>query len=378
MKVLLTATSVLPSYGGPAFSISRLAKALAEAGINVGLWAANQSAVTSPLTERASDVMLLTGSATQALNCFGKPDVLHDNGIWLPHNHRIAGLAARLRIPRVVSPRGALEPWALAHKAWKKRAAWWLYQRNDLKRAQLLHATAEPEARNIGRLDLDTSVRVIPNGIDVPAASTEDVRWSGDNHYTALFLGRLYPVKGLPMLIEAWSRLRPHNWRLEIAGPDEAGHRNELERLIASSGLNETVTFLGPVGGNAKASALRRADLFVLPTYSENFGMAIGEALAHGLPVLTTTGAPWPMLPERGCGWWVEPIVEGLVKGLREATALDRTTLRSMGVKGRDWVAAEFGWGGVAQQFLAVYEMLIAEQNGRGGAFRSGAGSLHG
>ncbi|MCL4768141.1 MAG: glycosyltransferase [Hyphomicrobiaceae bacterium] len=371
MRVLLATASVLPNYGGPAFSVSRLAKALAEAGIKVGLWAANQSAATSPLTESARGITLLNGSATQVLNCFGKPDVLHDNGIWLPHNHRIASLAARLGIPRVVSPRGALEPWALAHKAWKKRAAWWLYQRADLKRAHLLHATAEPEARSITSLNLGAAVRVIPNGIDVPAAATEGVSWSGDNLYTALFLGRLYPVKGLPMLIEAWSRLRPQNWRLQIAGPDEAGHRGELERLVTSTGLNETVTFLGPLGGDAKTTALRRADLFVLPTYSENFGMAIGEALAHGLPVLTTTGAPWPMLPARGCGWWVEPSVEGLMKGLREAAALDRSALRVMGTKGRDWVAAEFGWDGVARQFLSAYETLIAGRDAGSGAFPS-------
>ena len=87
--------------------------------------------------------------------------------------------------------------------------------------------------------------------------------------------------------------------------------------------------------------------------------MAIAEALAHGLPVLTTTGAPWPMLVKRGCGWWVEPTVNGIAEGLRAATSLDSTVLREMGVKGRELVAAEFGWQRVARQFLLVYENLI-------------------
>jgi glycosyltransferase involved in cell wall biosynthesis len=150
-------------------------------------------------------------------------------------------------------------------------------------------------------------VRVIPNGVDVPevsrkAAHESDGKISRGEGQTALFVGRIYPVKGLPMLIEAWAQVRPHGWRLQIVGPDEAGHRAEVERVVSAAGLDGVVSFVGPLEGQAKQTALLDADLFVLPTHSENFGMAIGEALAHGLPVLTTTGAPWSMLPQRGCG----------------------------------------------------------------------------
>lgn len=173
-------------------------------------------------------------------------------------------------------------------------------------------------------------------------------------------MGRIYPVKGLPMLIEAWARVRPHGWILQIAGPDEAGHRAEVEQVVRAAGLNEIISFLGPLEGQAKQSALFAADLFVLPTHSESFGMAIGEALAHGLPVLTTTCAPWSMLPEHGCGWWVEPSVDGITEGLRHATSLDSTTLQAMGAKGRELVAAQFGWERVAKQFVSTYENVIA------------------
>ena len=176
---------------------------------------------------------------------------------------------------------------------------------------------------------------------------------------TALFLGRIYPVKGLPMLIEAWAHVRPHGWRLQIVGPDEAGHRAEVETAVFAAGLDEVVSFADPLEGSAKQEVFFDADLFVLPTQSENFGMAIGEALAHGLPVLTTTGAPWPMLPQRGCGWWVEPTVEGLAAGLRQATALDAATLQAMGAKGREFVSAAFGWERVAGQFVSMYEDVM-------------------
>jgi glycosyltransferase involved in cell wall biosynthesis len=247
------------------------------------------------------------------------------------------------------------------HKGLKKRCAWWLYQRRDLKRANCHHATAEAEARNLQRLGLGVPVRVIPNGMDLPeprsCLQSEDVGQCGGK--TALFLGRIYPVKGLPMLVEAWGRVRPDGWALQIAGPDEAGHRAEVENTIAAAGLSDVVSFSGPIDGPAKERAFFNADLFLLPSYSENFGMAIAEALAHGLPVLTTKGTPWSRLSERGCGWWVDATVEGIAHGLRQATSCDRGTLQAMGARGHAWVKAEFGWGRVAKEFVETYHDLL-------------------
>ena len=137
------------------------------------------------------------------------------------------------------------------------------------------------------------------------------------------------------MLIEAWARVRPQGWCLQIAGPDEAGCQgSSWKRRSTTAGLSAVVSFLGPVEGPRKQAAFLEADLFVLPTRSESFGMGIAEALAHGLPVLTTTGAPWPMLVEHGCGWWVEPTVDGIAEGLRDATSRDADALRAMGDEG--------------------------------------------
>src|ERR1017187_9819192 len=154
MKILLTGTSLLPSYGGPAFSVSGLAAALAEAGADVGLWAADQSAAATALLPSRSSVQRIVGTEIEAFNRFGHADVLHDNGIWLPHNHCLAVLAARHGIQRVVSTRGMLEPWALRHKRLRKSLAWSLFQRRDLKRASRHHATAEAEAQNVRCLGL--------------------------------------------------------------------------------------------------------------------------------------------------------------------------------------------------------------------------------
>jgi glycosyltransferase involved in cell wall biosynthesis len=173
-----------------------------------------------------------------------------------------------------------------------------------------------------------------------------------------VFLGRIYPVKGLPMLVEAWARVRPVNWSLVIAGPDEAGHRREVEAAVAASALGDVVSFPGAVAGEAKAQLLDAAELFVLPSHSESFGMALAEALAHATPVLTTTAVPWPSLETRQCGWRAAPTIEGLAEGLRIATAQSPETLRAMGAAGRELVESEYGWPRIANEFIALYEGL--------------------
>jgi glycosyltransferase involved in cell wall biosynthesis len=309
----------------------------------------------------------LSGSEAEAVDSFGNADILHDNGIWLPHNHKLAELAAMRGIPRVVSTRGMLEPWAMNHRRWKKYIAWQLYQRRDLRRADCHHATTETEAQHIRQFGLGVPVCAIPNGVDVPeprqGRTSKKKRDANGEGKIALFLGRIHPQKGLLMLIDAWARVRPVGWHLRIVGHDEVGHRIELKNAIATGDLCETISFADPVYGDAKRSAFFDADLFISPTHSENFGMTIAEALAHGLPVLTTTGAPWSMLTERGCGWWVDATVDGIVEGLRQATMQESRTLAAMGARGRAWVAAEFGWASVAKKFVASYTSILSNIN---------------
>lgn len=364
MRVLLAATNLQPDYGGPAFSISRLATALADLGIEVGLWASDGSAAISPLLPKDISFQRISGSESEAFDRIGRVDLLHDNGIWLPHNHRLAVMAEKRGIPRVVSIRGMLEPWALKHKQAKKRIAWWLYQRRDLQQAQRHITTGETEAMNLRRLGLGVPISTIPNGVDVPEMLSRDIRMKSQKTVrnpprTALFLGRIYPVKGLPMLVQAWARVRPNGWSLRIAGPDEDGHQKQVEKAVSDAGLGDVISFTGAVEPQRKSEVFFDADLFVLPTHSESFGMAIAEALAHAVPVLTTTGAPWPMLQETGCGWRVQPTVDGIADGLLQATSLDRETLRQMGEKGRYLVLREFSWSRVANLMRWIYEDVL-------------------
>ncbi|MCX7049967.1 MAG: glycosyltransferase [Candidatus Sumerlaeota bacterium] len=295
-------------------------------------------------------------TALRALCRERRIQILHNNGLWLPCNHAAASVAASLNIPLITTPRGMLAPWCLAHKSWKKRLAWGLYQKRDFQRAACLHATAEHEYRHLRALGLRQPVAVIPNGIEAPAAAP---RKSTDGPRSILFVGRIYPVKGLLNLVAAWGKIRASGWRIVIAGPDQAGHQAEVRRAIVDAGLEDCFEFPGSVHDEAKWSLYRTADLFVLPSFTENFGMVVAEALACGVPVITTRGAPWAELEERGCGWWVEIGAEPLAAALREAMALSDADRREMGAHGRRLVEEKYAWPGIAKQMVSVYEWVL-------------------
>ena len=118
------------------------------------------------------------------------------------------------------------------------------------------------------------------------------------------------------------------------------------------------VAILGPIYGKAKTAAYREADLFVLPSLNENFGLTAAEALAAGTPVISTKGAPWSRLDSEGCGWWIDQGIEPLATTLARAMVLPRVTLKAMGDKGRHWMAREFSWDRVARDMLDVYQWL--------------------
>jgi len=187
-----------------------------------------------------------------------------------------------------------------------------------------------------------------------PAASME----SRGAQHTALFLSRLHPVKGVLNLIEAWARVKPPGWRLVVAGPDDGGHERDVRELALRLGLNDSVSFLGAIPNEKKWQLYQSADLFVLPTFSENFGIVIAEALSSGIPVITTRGAPWAILEQVRCGWWIDVGVDPLAATLREATAAGPERLREMGRSGRELVRRDFAWDSVASRMLALYEWM--------------------
>lgn len=284
-------------------------------------------------------------------------DVFHNHGLWLFPNVSAGRVAASAAKPLIVSPRGMLAPEALKFSARKKWLFWMLLQRSALAHAAAWHATCLEEAEDIRAFGINSPIAIIPNGVDdASLLATHDPR---RKVRTALFLSRIHPKKGLPNLIAAWAGIegqRP-DWELVIAGPDEGGHRAELVKQAADLGAN-SIRFLEAVYEDEKADRLASADLFVLPTKSENFGVAVAEALAAGLPAIVTKGAPWSGLADHGSGWWIDHGVEPLKAALLDATSLSVEVRNEMGVRGRAWMARDFGWDVIGREMASVYRWV--------------------
>ncbi len=134
----------------------------------------------------------------------------------------------------------------------------------------------------------------------------------------------------------------------------------DVMRAVQEFEIGDSVEYMGEVEGMRKSVVYQRADLFVLPSFSENFGVVVAEALAHRVPVITTRVTPWGGLLDHGCGWWIEPTIDALTETLREALDKDAADLRAMGERGRAY-AAEFDWSHIAQQTQDAYSWVLAQ-----------------
>lgn len=230
---------------------------------------------------------------------------------------------------------------------------WHLFQRAAIAKAGLFHATSEAECHDIRRSGFRRPVAVIPNGIDMPPILPKG---PSAGTRTLLFLGRIHKVKGIDMLLQAWAGLQDAfpDWNLRIVGPGAEDYVDSL-KSTASALSARRVTFEGPAYGLEKTAAYAQSDLFVLPTHSENFGMAVAEALAAGCPVVTTKGAPWSGLRDHGAGWWTDIDAVSLQTALAEAMSLPAGELSAMGARGRAWMERDFSWQRVAGQMLETY-----------------------
>jgi glycosyltransferase involved in cell wall biosynthesis len=288
--------------------------------------------------------------------------LFHYHGLWLPIGRAVSAFCRRQGYPCVISPHGMLEPWALGHKRWKKKLALWLFQNRDLRDAVAFHACSHQEAENIRRLGFQQPIAVIPNGVKLPDLNESSIITPyPSTQKTALFLSRINPKKGLLMLLDAWKRCDVAGWRLVIAGNDDGDHQQEVEAKIQDLGLAQSVEVVGPLFGDDKVEAFRNADLFVLPSYSENFGIVVTEALSYQVPVLTTTGCPWQELETEGCGWWVDPTPVGIEAGLNQALKTKPEELFAMGQRGRQLVLDKYQWPAIGQKFRDFYTWLLDE-----------------
>lgn len=281
--------------------------------------------------------------------------IIHGHGVWRAANLFPLIIDSKTPIKIVWSPRGMFSPWSWNYKGAIKKPFWYVLQKPALDRVHCFHATALSEVEDIRRLGFRQPISLIPNGVEVP--HLPELPRQGK---TIVFLSRIHEVKGLHLLIPAWQKIAQEfpDWELLIAGKIDSSYGRRIVTMVQERNVPR-IRFLGEVLGSDKATLLASARLFVLPTFTENFGVAIAEALAHATPVITTTQTPWVDLEHRGCGWCINPTEPDLIIAFRSAMSLSNGRLEEMGKAGRAWIEDSYAWEKLAKMFEELYAWLL-------------------
>ncbi len=359
MKILYGITGIQKAAGTSVFC-GAILNQLVKSGHDCRLLVSEHTKDVYPVDER---VKLVYGSLPAALGEAWKPDIVHIHGIWTPLLHRVHVWARKNQVKIVFSPHGMLAPWAMAHKRWKKLLPWYLYQRTDVARSTLVHTTSKQETEDVRNLGFTNDIVEVALGTNLPPklATHEGVE------KTILFVGRIYPVKGLDLLIQAWAKIknfaRERGWQAVLVGPDQAGYMQKLKLLCADVGLRvgEDVVFTGPLYGAEKDKAYLNARALILPSYTENFGGVVVDALSFGVPVLTSNATPWNFLEGVGCGFHFELRPDAVAQALHQMMALTDEQRAEMGRRGRQLVEEKYAWPAIAEKMRLSYQGLLGK-----------------
>jgi glycosyltransferase involved in cell wall biosynthesis len=426
MKILHVVALIQASTGGPAVSVTRLASEQAKLGHEVTLACLDYPHLGPQVAASGVRVVSVRGNFFAVrgrgwcprfrrvlMKEAAKADIVHNHGLWMWPNAYAREAAVAAGNPLMISPRGMLEAWSLGRSKLRKAVAWRLFEKKNLQSAAIFHATAASEAESIReaskRLRDEESKRpkvketiaevpivVAPNGVDLPDLRRKPGREVLEEKFPELrdrrwivFMSRLHPKKGVDVLLRAWARQKEvtsEKWRepetavavvdsvrrsrgqtkirpvLVLAGSDLIGYRREVEKMVRELGVQDSVVITGELQGEMKDALLANAEVFVLPSYSENFGIVVAEAMAWGRPVIASTGTPWQEVAEVGAGWWVEPGEEPLAKALAEAMGKRPQELEAMGAKGRALVEERYTWAAPARKLIEAYSGLTGRE----------------
>ena len=371
MRVCHIVPSLEERHGGPSKSVLALARAQRGAELATEIFA-TAPAVPSGMEEgvrifpRDWPQRLCRSAGLAAHLQDGGTGVIHHHSLWLLTLRYAAGAARRTGAPLVISPRGMLSEWALAHHHWRKWLAGWLVHPGAFASARGWHATSAEEADDIRRLGWRQPVCIAPNGVDLPGpAELAAARrhWHETcpvlrGRRVALFYSRFHRKKRLRELLDLWVSAPRGDWVLLLAGLPQEYSLREVRGWVDAAGARERVVVADSTGHPAPYAA---AQLFLLPSHSENFGLVIAEALAAGLPALVTDATPWRGLPARNAGWcasWAS-----YRESLEAALSRPAEALAAMGAAGRVWMDAEFSWPRAARLTADFYRSLHADGN---------------
>jgi poly(glycerol-phosphate) alpha-glucosyltransferase len=298
-----------------------------------------------------------------------KPDVIHLHGLWTYQSVAALRWGRTTGRPRVVSPHGMLDPWALRQSRVRKCVALALFERAALREAQCVHAVSTAEADAVRRGKFARVTCVVPNGVDVPnpiSLTIDDRPQELPAGRILLYLGRFHAKKGLYELLEGWVKSGPGPaegapWNLVLAGFGEPGDEAKL-RTMVSTIKGSRVTILGPRTGTAKRQLFAVADGFILPSHSEGLPVAVLEAWAQGVPVLMSKECNLPEGFQVGAALAVTPDAAAIAMGIDQFRRMSPEERAAMGEAGRRLVEERFSWQVVGHQMLQTYEWLLGRE----------------
>lgn len=370
MRVLHVIPSAAPEDGGPNEAVRAMARGLARGGWDVTVATTRAVGSAAVAAEEEGVVFRYFPRTVPGSWKFSWPLTR-----WLWHNARVYDVvhvhalfsyatipgcrsAARVPVPYVLRPLGTLSEWSLAHRAWKKRPYLALIERGHLAAASAIHVTSDAEANDVRRLGYGDRVAVIPLGVELPERKARGPHDGEPLH--VVFLSRLHPKKNVPLLLRAFARARREasSVRLTIAGHGEPGYERELARLAGSLGLDGFVRFAGRVDAGEKARLLADAHCFVLPSAHENFGIAVAEALAAGLPVIVSPGVALASDVRAAGAGLVVPAEEGTLAAALIRAARHPAELRAMAARARALARDRLSWDRSCGQLAELYRSL--------------------
>jgi glycosyltransferase involved in cell wall biosynthesis len=381
MKVLHVVPSFYPAhiYGGPTRSCYELCRNLAKLGCEVRVLTTDANGLDQVLdVDKDHDVRFEEGfsvrycrrrlrhSVSPTLVRLLRPYIAWAEVVHLHYVYSFPTFPTILECrwadkPLIWTPRGALQRWEHSRRRGLKEVWDRLWYRSADWERLTLHLTSVQERKDTLTRFPELRASVIPNGVDVPADLNPT---QSDRELRMLFIGRLDPIKGIENLLQACNLVghnRGPDWRLTIAGWGKPGYVARIKQQIDELGLHERVTMAGEVLGDAKKKLFEESDIALVPSFTENFGIVVAEALAHGVPVIAGKGTPWSGLEQTGCGLWVENDPQTLADAI---CRMSRMPMREMGMRGRAWMQAEFSWQSVASQMLDLYRESLGRATG--------------
>ena len=389
VKILHVVSLVAPRYGGLGIAAENIARNQAAAGHDVSLWSTNLDYPTGVLpfpTDREVEIdgvrrrhfpariaaLLVSPEMWRALKRdILSFDVVHAHGLYRFPVTAAAYIARKAGVPCVISPHGCLDPYLYQqskHNLLLKRVYERLFDMPNLRRVDAIHYTAEEERERIADLNLTATPIIVPLGLDwepyaeLPARGAFRERAGvAKDAPLVLFLGRINFKKGMDILVDGFSKVHADlpNARLAIVGPDNDGYRAEVEGWVTEKGLTDAVVFIDHLGSEQVREAYVDADVFVLSSYTENFGMTVVEAMACRCPVVISDRVNiWREVNQEGAGIIVSTQSSEVAAAIRHLlTATEEAEV--MGDRGRAAAESRYAWPRIVEQFVTSYQELM-------------------